>query len=469
MWGFAYGLLGTLNGQVQSLLNYPPSRTFALHNAYWIGYFLGPPLVGYWTLTREGFKATFIAGLAIYSCGAMSFWPSSVLQSYPGFFISNLIVALGLSVLENAANPFVALAGPGHLSESRLCFSQGIQGIGSVISPLIARRALFSGLDENDLFRVQYCYLAVALFVVALAVVFFYVPLSEVSDDELEAMATQRLYNVNLEKGEKAYKVDARKLLLVSGIIMMATYVGAQESVSYFWYTVSSSAYPSFDPGNSSAIASSLFAIGRFIASALTYFFPPRLVLFGYIFGSFITSLLGMVLPPGPAAMTFLILLQFFESAIFPILFAMILRGQGKHTKLAATGTTMAIIGGSIWPSVVYAVDGNHPENPRYSIRVTTSLYAVAMLWPIALSVNRVMRRWLDPAASKRRVGIGDSVDGTLGGPEVHIEDFATPRSTYGKSMTTHLEIAVEEEENDLGSNEENHKSGKQSGETLVN
>jgi fucose permease len=426
------------------LLNYTPSETFALHNAYWIGYFLGPPLVGYWTLTREGFKATFIAGLAIYSCGAMSYWPSSVLKSYPGFFVSNLIVALGLSVLENAANPFVALAGPGDLSESRLCFSQAIQGVGSVISPVIARRALFSGLDENDLFRVQYCYLAVALFVVALAVLFFYVPLPEVSDDELEAMATQRLYNVNLDKGDKAYGIDARKLLLVSGIILMATYVGAQESVSYFWGSISLAAYPSFDTSSSSAIGMALFALGRFIASGLTYFFPPRHVLFGYMFGSFLTSLLAMITSPGPAALTFLILLQLFESAIFPLIFAMVLRGQGKHTKFAATGITMAISGGATWPSVVYAVDMSHMGNPRYSIRVTTALYAVATLWPVALSVNTVLRRWLDPAAS-RSVGIGDA-RGSGEGSDTAV-DFATPETVFGKSLATHLEVMVEDAE----------------------
>lgn len=386
----------------------------------------------------------------------MSYWPSSVLQSYPGFFVSNLITGLGLSVLENAANPFVALAGPGHLSESRLCFSQALQGVGSVLSPIIARRALFStGIDENDLFRLQYCYLAVALFVVALAVLFFYVPLSEVSDDELEAMTLQRLYNVGLDKGEKAYKLDARKLLLISGIIMMGTYVGAQECISYFWGAFSFGTYPSFNPSTSSAIGSGLFAIGRFIASALTYLFPPRHVLFGYIFGAFLSSLLAMVLTPSIAPLTFLLLLQFFESAIFPILFAMVLRGQGKYTKLASTGITMAIVGGAIWPSVVYAVDMNHGDDPRYSIRVTTGLYAVAMLWPLALSLNGTMRKWVDPGSS-RRIRSDEGSDG------VTVVDFGTPETGYGKNMTTHLEVMVDDRQGTNGQSGEIEVVGKE-------
>ena len=33
-------------------------------NVYWLADFLGPLLVGYWVLSRQGFKATFMTGLA---------------------------------------------------------------------------------------------------------------------------------------------------------------------------------------------------------------------------------------------------------------------------------------------------------------------------------------------------------------------------------------------------------------------
>jgi fucose permease len=149
LWGFASGLLGTLDTEIQNLLGYAPARTIALQNAYWAAYFFGPLLVGYWVLKYQGFKATFLSGLAIYATGAMSFWPSSVLRSYAGFFISNFIVALGLSCLEVAANPFIALAGPGELSEARLNFAQAIGAIGKLISPIIAQTGLLSGIDQE--------------------------------------------------------------------------------------------------------------------------------------------------------------------------------------------------------------------------------------------------------------------------------------------------------------------------------
>jgi MFS family permease len=217
LWGFGYGILSAINSEIQSLPGDPPSHTLALHNAYWAAYFFGPLMVGYWVLKRQGFKATFMTGLAIYAAGAMSFWPSSVLHSFPGLFISNFIIALGLSCLEVAANPFIALAGPGELSEARINFAQGIQGIGSIVSPILVQKVLFTEMSQSDLFRVQWCFLAITLFVVFLAVTFFYVPLSEANDDDLEAMALQRLLNADLEQGVKAFGLNARRLLTMDG------------------------------------------------------------------------------------------------------------------------------------------------------------------------------------------------------------------------------------------------------------
>ena len=465
--GFAYGLLGTLNAQIQSLLHYSPGSTFALHNAYWIGYLIGPPVCGYWVLSKEGFKATFMTGLAIYATGAMSFWPSSVLKSYGGFFVSNVIIATGLSVLETAANPFIALAGPGELSEARLCFSQGIQGLGSIISPILAAKALFSGIDEEDLFRVQYCYLAVAILVVALAVVFFYVPLSEATDDELEAMATQRLYNAGLDKGEKAYRLDARQLVLWTGVIMMASYVGAQESVSYFWTPIIRTAPPDVDPFWMQAAGHCVFAFGRFAAAGLIYIrVTPRLIMFGCMIGCVITSAVAFAAPPGDTPVAFLILALFFEAPLFPLIFAMSLRGQGKHTKFASTVVTMAISGGAIWPSVTYGVDMRHAD-ARYAVRVTMGLYAAALLWPIILSASRKLRRWVDPKWSRIRVVEGGVVEtggspGSGGTPShahshthtrTHVIDWASP--TMGKRDLTHVETSAAP---DLGESVDSHE-----------
>jgi uncharacterized membrane protein len=182
LWGFAYGLLGSLNGQIQGIIHITAGQTVALSSTYFAAYFVSPMAFGYWILEKYGFKATFITGLCIYSTGSMIFWPSAVLLSFPAFLVSNFIVALGLSTLEIAANPFISLCGPPEYAEVRLNLAQAIQAVGVALSPLLATLALFKNVrDVGSLIDTQWTYLAIALFVAFLAVVFYYYPLPEAS------------------------------------------------------------------------------------------------------------------------------------------------------------------------------------------------------------------------------------------------------------------------------------------------
>jgi fucose permease len=52
-----------------------------------------------------------------------------------------------------AANLFIALGGPGELSEARLNFAQGLEGVDATVSTIVAQVALFADIDQLDLFR----------------------------------------------------------------------------------------------------------------------------------------------------------------------------------------------------------------------------------------------------------------------------------------------------------------------------
>jgi fucose permease len=229
------GLVGTLNGAIQTLAEYNASRSLALRIAYWVAYFLAPLIAGYWILTRFGFKPTFITGLGVYAVGALAFWPSSVLLSYAGFFISNFMVANGSALLEVAANPFIALAGPEHLMEARLNFSQGLQGIGSVLATLLATRVLFKDVGREALFKTQWVYLAVALWASLLGMCFYYVPLSEASDEDLELVATQRELYGKPPHDQHVWGCKILYLVTITGIFVMWLYVGVQQQLDYDW------------------------------------------------------------------------------------------------------------------------------------------------------------------------------------------------------------------------------------------
>jgi hypothetical protein len=229
LWGFAYGFLDILNSQFQLIVHLDAWGSLGMHAAYYGGYLLAPLTVGRLVLTRWGFKATFITGLGIYACGTLIFWPSAVLTSFPAFTISNFIVGSGLAVLETAANPFIALCGPLENAEVRLNFSQGIQATGSVLSPLLAKKVLFRNVQNAaSLVDVQWTYLAIAFFDVALAVAFYYLPVPEACDEDLKELADRR--------GEtNSAKVAGFPVVWVTfclGVFSQWCYVGGQEGLS---------------------------------------------------------------------------------------------------------------------------------------------------------------------------------------------------------------------------------------------
>ncbi|KLT38287.1 MFS general substrate transporter [Cutaneotrichosporon oleaginosum] len=449
LWGFSYGLLGNLTTKILQTIataqgdgaTPAPWRELTLQLSYWIGYVIGPLTVGIYVLHKHGFKATFVTGLVLYACGCMCFWPSSVLASYGGFIFANILIAIGLSVLEVAANPFIALAGPGELSEARLNFSQGIQAIGGLFSPILAQKGLFSkSLGREALFDVQWCYLAVALFVLVLTLVFFYVPLSEATDCELEEETNHRLAAAGIDRDARAYHMPARWFVIGAGVFTLAVYIGQQESLSYYWDEYISEVLPHTDSFWDLQIGHGLFAAGRFIAAGICYAgFTPRLVLNVCCLGSFITTLLAVFLPAGKGAFTCVLLAMFFESPVFPTLFATALRGQGKHTKFASVALTTAIGAGTLmWQPATFGIERRTRE-VRTAFILIAVLCGVQMIYPAMLAARPVLRGMVDPRWSRvsaRRVS-AETFGSTEKSAHVEVhpassEDSGSPKTSGG-------------------------------------
>ena len=185
LWGFAYGLLDTLNAKFQDALGVSAGMAGGLQASYFGAYFLSPLTWAGWLVRHAGYRWTFIAGLIVYGIGSLMFWPSAVKESFGGFCGSLFIVGSGLSTLETSANPYISTLGPPRLSEFRLEMSQSVQAIGTVVAPLLAARVFFDNVqvgpgNNADLSNVQWTYLGIAAFVFLLAIVFFFAPIPEI-------------------------------------------------------------------------------------------------------------------------------------------------------------------------------------------------------------------------------------------------------------------------------------------------
>ncbi|KAF1987898.1 MFS general substrate transporter [Aulographum hederae CBS 113979] len=402
LWGFAYGLLDVLNSHFQVIARMSAGQTIGIHSAYFGAYLIGPLTFGRLVLKHWGFKACYIVGLVIYACGTLIFWPSAVLTSFPAFLVSNFIVGLGLSTLELAANGFIALCGPQRYAETRLNLSQAVQAIGTVCSPLLAQKVLFGPVqDAPTLIDVQWTYLGIAFFTVLLSVLYFYVPLPEATDAELEDVTEQR------SNGSNHAQIGPCKVIFITlafGAFSQWCYVGGQEAVSTSFPEYLHLVDPTFNPTDFQAIGHTAFAVSRFIAAAACVWITPRYVLLVSYTGLIVFSTLAMNWR-GTTPSVMIIMVYFFEGPIFSLIYAMCLRGMGRHTKTASTILTAAISGGAVFPPIMHAVLVQH--NVEFSYCVVVASFAFGATLAIYFMLVPQAKRQVDPGKQDECKGPG--------------------------------------------------------------
>src|SRR2546421_1205355 len=159
----------------------------------------------------------------------------------------------------------LALCGPLEYAEVRLNFSQAFQAVGTVLSPLLAQKVFFKNVrDTSSLVNAQWAYLGIAVFDVLLAVAFYYVPLPEASDDDLEELADRRSAVYHTKVGG----IRVVWLTLGLGVFSQFCYVGGQEGIGSnagnLDYLLRPTVLSAFDYTN---VGHAVFAVGRFLSA----------------------------------------------------------------------------------------------------------------------------------------------------------------------------------------------------------
>ena len=139
------------------------------------------------------------------------------------------------------------------------------------------------------------------------------------------------------------------------------------------------------------AVAQGCFAIGRFVASGLLKVTKPRLVLMGFLSGVVLFACLTMGLK-GNAGIAAISLVLFFESCVFPLIFALSIRGLGRHSKRGASFIVAAVSGGALFPPVLGTVADHIGTQKAFFI----PLIGFVIAWTFPLYLNLFKAKSLD-------------------------------------------------------------------------
>lgn len=224
MWGFITSLNDVLTPFLKGVFQLSHFQAnlvqFSFFGAYFIGsvlYFISSITIGD-PISKIGYKNGIIFGLLLSATGCFLFYPSAEYQSF-GFFLGALAcISFGLTILQIASNPYVALLGKPETASSRLNLSQGFNSFGHTIAPVIGGYLIFKyfvmGTNPGaSSVKIPYIIFGFAFILLALFIKFSHLPPFAVHE--------------KIEKKPEALK--HRNLLF--GIFAIFFYVGAEVSV----------------------------------------------------------------------------------------------------------------------------------------------------------------------------------------------------------------------------------------------
>ena len=155
-------------------------------------------------LKKVGYKTGIIIGLGLMFVGALLFIPAALSRVYPVFLFALFVLGSGITLLQVAANPYVALLGKPETASSRLNFTQAINSLGASVGPYVGGMLILSGIeytavqwaalspDQQLAYQITearsvilpYAALAVILFLIGLLIYFSNLPVIETEEEE---------------------------------------------------------------------------------------------------------------------------------------------------------------------------------------------------------------------------------------------------------------------------------------------
>src|SRR3954471_14730914 len=356
IWGFTTVINNTLLPHLRSVFDLSYTQTTLLESVWFIAYFFAS-IPSAWLIERTGYQRAIVVGLLIMAVGALVMIPAARLPSYGVVLAALFIIASGITLLQVAANPYVAVVGPPETASSRLNLVQAFNSLGTTLAPLfggylILGRSLSGRSVEgthvltaaerlSDAQSVQLPYVIVAAVLVVLALIISRFPLPAMGSATRPAGKLER-------KGHSLW----RHRNLVFGVPAIFIYLIAEIGVANLFVNfVSQPQIANLTHEEAGRYLTFLWGgmmIGRFVGSAIMQKVKAEHVLAAFSIGAFVVMMIT-VFAHGPVAMWALILVGLFHSIMFPTIFTLGIRGLGPLTEEGSGLLVMAIAGGALW------------------------------------------------------------------------------------------------------------------------
>ena len=352
IFGFITNLNMALVPHLRNIFTLPYAWAMLAESAFFLAYFVFSTPTSK-LIETVGYKRTMVVALFIQVVGCLMFVPAARMVSFPLFLTAVFVVGAGVTALQTAANPYVAILGPEHSAPVRLTLAQALNSLGGTIAPLVAGAYILTDPSKlqsqaavANTVRGPYIAIAGGLLILGVAVAFLHLPHISMTQEfrpgkEGDAVLSRSIWSYR------------HTVLAALGIFL---YVGVEVGLA--------SIAPNYfknqgiDSLSKASFLVSLYwggaLIGRLLGSwMLTTFKAGKLLgIFGlaatfFVFVSMVSH--------GSIAIYAVVLCGFFNSIMFPNIFALGIAGLGPLTSKGSGLIMTAVVGGAIVPLLLGA------------------------------------------------------------------------------------------------------------------
>jgi len=365
MWGSLTSLNDVLIPYAQHVFKIELAASMLIQTAFFSAYFIFS-IPAAKIIDWIGYKRAIVVGLLTMVVACLGFFPAAKIPSFPFFLVALILLATGITILQVAANPYVAVLGKPETASSRLNLTQAFNSLGTTIFPWIGAHLILrttatamrpsAAQEANAVIRLYVYFFATALVLLAIGIGLSKLP---------------RMTSAEHHIGEKIEDSVWKHRNLVFAAIGIFVYVGGEVAIgssiaNYLALDniggfLSPAAIPDAATRYRAALGEAAryisvywmgAMVGRFIGSGLLQKIKPSKLL---AFAAMMAGLLATtsVFTNGHVAMWTILSVGLFNSIMFPCIFTMGIDELGPLTGDGSGILNMAIVGGAVIPWLV--------------------------------------------------------------------------------------------------------------------
>lgn len=357
---FLIGFVTTMNNSMipfcSKAFNLTAQEGQYVNSAFYGAYLLAIPFS--FLMSKIGYKGTLVLGLAVVGAGfvinalGIKTAIAAGINVYAVFLGTMCLVAMGVVMLQNVANPYVMVLGSPEKGAFRMTLSQALNSVATTVAPLFITQIIIAGKTPAPEY-VPGPYFGLGIFTIIVCVVLVLLKLPKIDEGkQAEEAGEHRTYKSSVFKYPHVW-------LGALGIFAyMGVEIGVPSMLKYRFELL-----PEYANTDVSDVVTGFLAfywggmmVGRFIGAGILTKFEPRRLLTTCLVAGAACILLSLIFSNSMLGIWCMLAAGLFHSVMWPLIFNLGLQELGPHTKAASGVINTGVIGAAILMPLMGAI-----------------------------------------------------------------------------------------------------------------